>query len=154
MMQLLTAFILLFASQQTPSYPQFNPMTDEHRTEWQRAYKQWKPGPKVAAEVKRLNQRESDLATSHARGDISIEAMTVELQRLEIQRHLTLCVALVAARRIPGTGCCSRQPAGDNARLSIGQTACRSVIAESNLSDRTRRQTASALSHDIPLGRG
>jgi hypothetical protein len=99
MLQLLTAFILLFASQQTPSFPQLSPLTDDHRTEWQKAYRQWKPGPKVAAEVKRLNERESELATSHARGDLPIESLTVELQRLEIQRHLTLCVALVAAPR-------------------------------------------------------
>jgi hypothetical protein len=99
MLQLLTAVILFFVAQQTSPYPQLSPLTDDHRAEWQKAYRQWKPGPKVEAEIKRLNQRESELATSHARGHLPIEALTIELQRLEIQRHLTWCIALVASPR-------------------------------------------------------
>jgi len=90
---------LLFSGWQAPQQPQHHPLSDEYRKKWQEAYRQWKPGPKVVGEIERLNERMRELNAAHTRGEITLKALSVESQRIEIQRHLTLCLALAAAPR-------------------------------------------------------
>lgn len=99
MIQVLSVLVLLFSGWQSPQLPQHHPLSDEYRKEWQEAYRRWKPGLKVAAEIKRLNERIRELNAAHSRGEITLKALSVELQRFEIQRHLILCLALAAAPR-------------------------------------------------------
>ncbi len=99
MIQLLSAIVFLLSAQQTPRLPQHHPLSDEYRAEWQRAYKDWKFGPKVTVEIKRLDDRQQELNSAYARGEIAMVPLSIELQRIFIQRHLTLCIALAAAPR-------------------------------------------------------
>ncbi|HEY9434321.1 MAG TPA: hypothetical protein VI260_22900 [Blastocatellia bacterium] len=54
-------------------------------------------GPKVAMEIERLNERTREVNTAHARGEITLKALSVVLQRVEIHRQMTICHALAAA---------------------------------------------------------
>jgi hypothetical protein len=46
-----------------------------------------KRGPKVAEEIDMLYERMRELNTAHTQGEITLKALSVELQRVEIQRY-------------------------------------------------------------------
>lgn len=95
----LSAVLIMMVIAQQPTLPQHHPLSDEYRGEWERAYRNWKPGSKVAAAVNRLDERAGDLRSQLAREEISLKHFSVEWQRVSIHRHLLLCVALAAAPR-------------------------------------------------------
>jgi len=78
------AFVLAisFFSQQPQQWPQVNPFLESARDEWQRAYRDFKPGPKVAADLKKLDDRAGDLRDQLVREEITLEHFSVELQRV------------------------------------------------------------------------
>lgn len=95
----LSAILTVIVIAQQPTLPQHHPLSDEYRGEWERAYQTWRPGPNVAAAVKRLADRAADLRAQLDRGDISLKRFSVEWQRVSIHRHLLLCIAIAAAPR-------------------------------------------------------
>jgi hypothetical protein len=52
---------------QWPVAPRHHPLSDEYRGEWEQSYRNWTPGPKGAAAVKRLDDRADDLRGQLAR---------------------------------------------------------------------------------------
>ena len=95
-MNIILAFIILVLNQ-APQLPQHHPYADEYRAEWQKAYADWKPGPKVAAILIKLSGDEAELNKAHFEGDITLEHRNVEAQRIAIHRHLLKCLGFAAS---------------------------------------------------------
>lgn len=95
----LSAILIVMVITQQPILPRHHPLADEYRAEWEKAYRDWKPGPNVAASVKRLDDRAGELRGHLAREEISPKHFSVEWQRVSIHRHLLLCIALAASQR-------------------------------------------------------
>ena len=64
-------FVFLWAAWQQ-NLPQHSPLSDEYRSEWQQAYSKWRPGPNVAATVKRLDDRARELRDQLSREEITV----------------------------------------------------------------------------------
>jgi hypothetical protein len=95
----LSAILTMIVIAQQPTLPRHHPLSDEYRREWEQSYRNWPPGPKVAAAVKRLDDCAADLRAQFAREEISMKRFSIEWQRVSIHRHLLLCIALVASPR-------------------------------------------------------
>src|SRR5215468_12372664 len=89
------------ASKQAGNLPQSNPLQDraDVRDAWRKAYKDFKPGPQVAARIEELKAREREARDSWSAGELSQRQLSIEIERNQIHRHLLLCLALVAGER-------------------------------------------------------
>ena len=94
-----------FSQQAASNFPQSNPLQDTQavRDEWRLAYKDFKPGSLVLAELEKLKLREREALNLWSDGKYTLPDLNREVERNQIHRHLLLCMAFVAGEsgRVP-----------------------------------------------------
>jgi hypothetical protein len=94
-----------FSQQAACIFPQSNPLQDSPavRDAWRKAYKDFKPGPRVQAELEKLKLREREARNAWSDSEYTLQDLNREYERIAIHRHLLLCIAIVAgdSDRVP-----------------------------------------------------